>query len=143
MYLRFFFWGGVVLCVSLQFDNLYIDMNGIIHPCSHPEDKPPPESEEEMYKNIMDYVDRYLKWMMYVCMWRRHVFHVLEVQQCARVICRDERRVRPACLVGVGRKDNGIATSLAASQECRGSCMFPILHGRFSELCGCRLAWVT
>lgn len=45
--------------VSLQFDNLYIDMNGIIHPCSHPEDKPPPESEEEMYKNIMDYVDRY------------------------------------------------------------------------------------
>ena len=50
-----------MLCVSLQFDNLYIDMNGIIHPCSHPEDKPPPESEEEMYKNIMDYVDRYLK----------------------------------------------------------------------------------
>ena len=41
-----------------QFDNLYIDMNGIIHPCSHPEDKPPPESEAEMYKNIMDYVDR-------------------------------------------------------------------------------------
>lgn len=34
-------------------------MNGIIHPCSHPEDKPPPESEAEMYKNIMDYVDRY------------------------------------------------------------------------------------
>lgn len=36
-------------------------MNGIIHPCSHPEDKPPPESEEEMYKNIMDYVDRYIR----------------------------------------------------------------------------------
>ncbi|CAN0339953.1 unnamed protein product, partial [Laminaria digitata] len=34
-------------------------MNGIIHPCSHPEDKPPPKNEEEMYKNIMDYVDRY------------------------------------------------------------------------------------
>jgi 5'-3' exoribonuclease 2 len=41
-----------------EFDNLYLDMNGIVHPCSHPEDRPPPKDEEEMMMEIFKYTDR-------------------------------------------------------------------------------------
>ena len=43
---------------GIEFDNLYIDMNGLIHPCAHPEDGPAPETEEDMYIEIHKYLDR-------------------------------------------------------------------------------------
>ena len=41
-----------------EMDNLYLDMNGIVHPCSHPEDRPPPETEEEMMIEVFKYTER-------------------------------------------------------------------------------------
>ena len=44
-----------------EFDNLYLDMNGIIHACTHPNDDDPTAKAltfREMIQNIFSYIDR-------------------------------------------------------------------------------------
>ncbi|EOD36897.1 hypothetical protein EMIHUDRAFT_62942 [Emiliania huxleyi CCMP1516] len=43
---------------GVEFDNLFLDMNGIIHPASHPENRPPPETEDDMNLAVTDYLER-------------------------------------------------------------------------------------
>ncbi|KAI9501949.1 XRN 5'-3' exonuclease N-terminus-domain-containing protein [Coemansia spiralis] len=43
---------------GVEFDNLYLDMNGIVHPCCHPSFKEAPETEEDMMIEVFKCLDR-------------------------------------------------------------------------------------
>ena len=43
---------------DLDFDCLYLDMNGIIHPCFHSHGNEAPLSEDEIFNNIDNYINR-------------------------------------------------------------------------------------
>lgn len=44
--------------INGEFDCLYLDMNGIIHPCCNPSGGDKPKDESEMFTRVCDYIDR-------------------------------------------------------------------------------------
>ena len=44
-----------------EFDNLYLDMNAIVHPCAHPEGEEAPPTEAAMMLKIFEYTERLVK----------------------------------------------------------------------------------
>ena len=42
---------------GIEFDNLYLDLDGLLHPCCHPEAGPQPKDEEEMMLNVFAAID--------------------------------------------------------------------------------------
>jgi 5'-3' exonuclease len=43
---------------AVPISNLYLDCNGIVHPCCHPEGSPAPKDEAEMFANVAALIDR-------------------------------------------------------------------------------------
>ncbi|KAJ2395338.1 5'-3' exoribonuclease 2 [Coemansia sp. RSA 2603] len=43
---------------GVEFDNLYLDMNGIVHPCCHPQFREAPKTEEAMMVEVFKCLDR-------------------------------------------------------------------------------------
>ena len=67
-----------------EMHNLYLDFNGIVHPCSHPEDKPPPATESEMMMEIFKYTDRVVNMarprrLLYIAIGMSHDPHILSM----------------------------------------------------------------
>ena len=49
-------------------DHLYLDLNGIVHPCCHPEDgQPLPKDEDEMLTRVEAHLDRLMELMRPRC----------------------------------------------------------------------------
>ncbi|KAA0194456.1 hypothetical protein HAZT_HAZT011167 [Hyalella azteca] len=68
-----------------EFDNLYLDMNGIIHSCSHPDEADPcfRITEDQIFEDILHYIESLF------CMIRpeKVFFLAIDGRRCVNITC--------------------------------------------------------
>lgn len=75
-----------------EFDNLYLDMNGIIHNCTHGNDPSTKLTEAEMVVRTFNYLDRLVQiakpqQLLFMAIDGAHAAHPLSVAWCQRHAC--------------------------------------------------------
>ena len=97
-----------------EVDALYLDCNGIIHPCCHPDGLPQPTSEEEMLENISKFLDRLFNAI------RPKKLLYLAIDGCAPRAKMNQQRARRFCSAREAEENAHATAAIRSSRRADG-----------------------